>query len=68
MCKAVEDYANELFEERAKVLVEEYVNKQAAECVKRMLADGIPLETALRYASTDFQGLKNKLCKWEYPQ
>lgn len=47
MCKAVEDYVKEL--------VKEYVNKQATECVKRMLDDGITLEKALKYANIDLQ-------------
>lgn len=51
MQKAIENYANELAEE----YVKEYVNKQAAECVKRMLDHGITLEKALGYAEIDLQ-------------
>jgi len=54
MCKAVENYANELFEERAKELAKEYVEK-AVRSVKMMLDDGVNIETALRYANIDLQ-------------
>ncbi len=54
MCKAVEVYANELFEERAKVIAEEHTI-ETVKIVKNMLEGGITIETALKFANLDLQ-------------
>ncbi len=58
MCKAVENYANELAEERAKALVEELTKENIEKTVmivKNMLDIGISIEAALKCSNIDLQ-------------
>ena len=65
MCKAVENYANELAEERIEKITKEYAEERdklakeyiekSVKSVKMMLDEGVSIETALRYANIDLQ-------------
>ncbi len=55
MCKAVEDYANELAEERANELAEERTIEKTVKMIKKLVDSGINIETALECSDIDFQ-------------
>ncbi len=55
MCKAVENYANELAKERAKVLVKECTIEEAVKTVKNLVDYGINIEIALKCSNIDLQ-------------